>query len=135
MFFDLDFVRLNPMLVTYVDKLEFGKMNMSKRISAFIPYVIALAITFYALPFLICDTGSGMFLMLLIIPLLTFACSVAYGIRQGFDIFFTLITVIIFVPTIFIFYNSSAWIYIVAYGIVSLVGNLIGMIFYKKKNG
>ena len=107
---------------------------MNKKITAFIPYVIALTIIFYALPFLISDTGSGMFLMLLIIPLLTFICSVVFGIRQGFNIFFTLITAVLFVPTIFIFYNSSAWIYIVAYAIVSLVGNLIGLMFNKNKN-
>ncbi len=70
---------------------------MSKKIPAFIPYVIALVITFYVLPFLISDTGLEMFLMLLVIPLLTFACSVVFGIRQGFNIFFTLITVILFV--------------------------------------
>lgn len=107
---------------------------MRKKIFAFMPYVIVLAVIFYALPLLISDTGSGMFLMLLIIPLLTFACSAIYGKLQGFNIFFTFITVILFAPTIYIFYNSSASIYIVVYGIVSLVGNLIGMLFYKNKN-
>ena len=107
---------------------------MIKKLSAFIPYVIALVIIFYALPFLICDTGSGMFLMLIIIPILTFACSAIYGVRQGFNIFLTLITVILFVPTVFIFYNSSAWIYIAVYAIVSLAGNLIGTVFYKNKS-
>lgn len=107
---------------------------MNKKTTAFIPYVIALAIIFYALPFFISDTGSGMFLMLFIIPLLTFICAVVFGLRQGFHIFFALVTVILYAPTIFIFYNSSAWIYIVAYAIVSLVGNLTGMMVNKNKN-
>ena len=33
---------------------------------------------------------------------------------------------LIFIPSIFIFYNESAMIYVFAYGLVSLVGNLIG---------
>lgn len=106
---------------------------MKKRLLALIPYVIALAINFYVLPFLIQDTGSGMFVMLIVIPVLTFICAVIYGVRQGFDLLLPIIATILFAPTIFIFYNSSAWIYIIAYAIIALVGNGIGRIFYKKR--
>ena len=44
-----------------------------------------------------------------------------------------LVVAALFFPTIFIFYNSSAWIYVVAYAVISLVGNLVGWPFYKKK--
>jgi hypothetical protein len=40
---------------------------------------------------------------------------------------------ILFAPTIFIFYNTSAWVYIITYAIVALVGNGIGRIFYRKR--
>ena len=37
------------------------------------------------------------------------------------------------IPIQLIFYNSSAWIYVVAYAVISFVGNLVGWPFYKKK--
>lgn len=105
---------------------------MKKKLSAFAPYGLALAVIFYALPLLIGDTGSGMLLLLVIMPLLTFACAVGYGVRQGFHVGFALAAVLFFAPTIFIFYNASAWSYLVVYGTVALAGNLIGTAFYKK---
>ena len=106
---------------------------MRKKLSAFLPYILALAILFYILPLRIRDTGSGMLIMLLVIPFLTFLCSVIYGIRQGFQPLLALVTAILFAPTIFIFYNESAWIYIVIYAVITLVGNGIGGAFYKKE--
>ena len=106
---------------------------MKKKLLALIPYVIALVINFYVLPFFIRDTGSGMLMLLLVIPLLTFICAVIYGVRQGFDLLLPVVATILFAPTISIFYNSSAWVYIIAYAIIALVGNGIGRIFYKKR--
>ncbi len=106
---------------------------MKKKLLALIPYAIALAINFYLLPLLIKDTGVGMLMMLLVIPMLTFICSVIYGVRQGFDFMLPIIATILFAPTIFIFYNASAWVYIIVYSVISLAGNGIGRIFYKKR--
>ena len=96
------------------------------------PYIIFLSIIFYVLPLLIIDTGSGMFILVLVIPVLIFVCSVIYGIKHGFSPLFTLITAILFAPSILIFYNSTAWIYIVVYSIISFVGNIIAIIPHKK---
>lgn len=106
---------------------------MKKKLFTLIPYAIALAINFYVLPLLIRNTGLAMLVMLLVIPLITFICAVIYGIRQGFDPLFALVAGILFVPTIFIFYNISAWGYIIAYVIIALVGNGVGRAFYKKR--
>ena len=106
---------------------------MKKKILALLPYVIVLAIIFYVLPLLIKDTGSGMFMLLLVIPLLTLICAVIYGVRQGFDFLLPVTATILFAPTIFIFYNRSAWVYIIAYAVIALVGNGIGRAFHKKK--
>ena len=106
---------------------------MKKKLLVLLPYSIILAIAFYVLPLLIKDTGSGMFILLLVIPLLTLICAVIYGVRQGFDFLLPLTAVILFVPTIFIFYNASAWVYIIAYAVITLVGNGIGSIFPKRK--
>lgn len=106
---------------------------MKKKLLALLPYAITLAIAFYVLPLFIKDTGSGMFMLLLVIPLLTFVCAIVYGVRQGFDFLLTIAAIILFAPTIFIFYNTSAWIYIIAYAVIALVGNGIGRIFHKKR--
>lgn len=106
---------------------------MKKKLSALLPYVIVLAIIFYVLPLLIKDTGIGMLMLLLVIPLLTFICALIHGVRQGFDFLLPLATAVLFAPTIFIFYNASAWVYIIAYAVIALVGNGIGRAFHKKK--
>ena len=106
---------------------------MKKILLALLPYVIVLAIIFYVLPLLIKDTGIGMFMLLLAIPLLTLICAIIYGVRQGFDFLFPLTVAVLFAPTIFIFYNRSAWVYIIAYAVIALVGNGVGRAFQKRK--
>ena len=105
---------------------------MKKKILALIPYVATLIIIFYLLPLVVKNTGFAMLMMLIIMPLSTFACTVIYGVRQGFDFILPILAIVLLAPTIFIFYNSSAWIYIVIYAVIAFIGNGMGRIFYKK---
>ena len=105
---------------------------MKKTLSTIIPYLTVLIANFYILPWLIHDTGAAMLLMLFVIPLISFGCAVFYGFRLGFDFIFPAMVMILFTPTIFIYYNSSAWPYIIAYGVIAFVGISIGRIFHKK---
>lgn len=73
-------------------------------------FYILLFVDFYVIPWFIKDTGSAMIVMLMIIPLICFITSIFYGIRNGFDFWYILIVAIMFTPSIFMFYNSSAWI-------------------------
>lgn len=68
-----------------------------------------------------------MIVMLMIIPLIGLLASVFYGIRNGFDFWYILIVAIMFTPSIFIFYNASAWVYVVGYTVIALLGNLIAL--------
>ncbi len=104
---------------------------MKKFLYAMIPYAAVLAVNFYLIPFLILDTGSAMFLMLLVMPLISLACAVVYGVRRGFDFILPVMAMILFFPTIFIYYNSSAWPYVIAHGVIALGGVGIGRIFHK----
>ncbi|MEK6454747.1 hypothetical protein [Caldifermentibacillus hisashii] len=104
-------------------------MNNIKRA---LPYLTIIMLSFYLLPLLIKDTGTGMTMLLVVIPCICFICSFVYGMKNSFHPFYTIVVAILFVPSIFIFYNITAWIYIVIYGITALIGNLIGMIFYKQ---
>lgn len=90
-----------------------------------------LALVFYGVPWMIRDTGSGMIIMLIVLPLLCFATSCGYGMKNGFRFRYALIVAAMFIPSIFIFYNSSAWIYAAAYGVIALLGNLAALPFHK----
>lgn len=94
-------------------------------------FYLVLLIDFYIIPLFIKNTGSAMALMLAIIPLICLITSIFCGIRNGLDFSYILTVAIIFIPSIFIFYNSSAWVYALGYGVIALVGNLIALAFRK----
>jgi uncharacterized membrane protein len=94
-------------------------------------YLLICAAAFYVLPLLGKDTGSFMLILLMLIPLICFIASLFYGVKNGFNFIFSLIVGVLFIPTIFLYYNSSAWVYILAYTVISMVGNLIGGFFVK----
>lgn len=96
-------------------------------------YLLVCAIAFYVLPLLGKDTGSFILILLIIIPVICFITSLFYGIKNGFDFIFSVIVGILFIPTIFIYYNSSAWVYIIGYAIISLIGNSADGFFVKRE--
>ncbi len=113
----------------YICEVQFMRLNKST-----LPFLLVIVLDFYFLPLLISSTGSGMLILLVVIPSICFICSLFYGIKHSFHIMYPAIVAVLFLPTIFIFYNSTAWIYILAYGVIALMGNIIGMMFYKHKN-
>ncbi len=96
-----------------------------------LPYLVVNAIAFYLLPLLIQNTGIAMFVMLIGIPLVCFLVALVYGIKNGLNWLYPFMVAILFIPTIFIFYNYTAWVYIVGYGVIALIGNFVGKLFYK----
>lgn len=95
-------------------------------------FYILLIIDFYVIPWFIKDTGSAMIVMLGMIPMVCFVTSMMYGIRNGFDFWYAFIVAILFIPAIFMFYNSSAWIYVVVYAGIALLGNFIALPLRKR---
>lgn len=106
---------------------------MKKKLLTMLPYLAALAVDFYLLPILARDTGSAMFLMLCVMPLAAFLVGVVRGVREGFDILLPAAALILFMPTIFLHYNATAWVYAPVYALVVLAGNGLGRAFYKKR--
>ena len=97
-------------------------------------YLIVIMLAFYVLPALINDTGTGIFFLLILIPIICFLTSLIYVIRHSFNLIFLLLIMILFVPTIFIFYNESAAVYVLIYGIIATTGNLLGSLIKKMSN-
>ena len=64
--------------------------------------------------------------LLIGIPAGCFVTALIYGIRHSFNLIYVLLVFLLFVPTIDLFYNSSAAMYACVYGTVALIGNGIG---------
>ena len=105
-----------------------------KKIREMSVYLIVITLAFYVLPAFINDTGSGIFFLLILIPIICFLTSLIYGIRHSFNLIFLLLIMILFIPTIFIFYNESAAVYVLIYGINAVIGNLLGSLIKKMSN-
>lgn len=84
------------------------------------------AVLFYILPLAAGPTDS-MGLIVLII-LFTFVLAIIEGIISNSAIkkFYPLVVSILFIPTIYIYYNDSVYIYIIWYLIESVIGLFIG---------
>ena len=104
-----------------------------KKLIGMIPYLAVIMLDFYLLPLLIRDTGSAMLMLLIVVPLICFVCSLVYGIKNSFCLAYAIAVAILFIPTILIFYNSTTWVYIFGYGAIALAGNAIGMVFIKER--
>jgi len=100
---------------------------MTDKLKKLWPYAIAIILAFYLLPLAITDTGSAMMIMLIGIPAVCLISSVLFGIKGGFWWPFGLIVAVLFIPTIFLFYNATAWFYTLVYAAVALAGDFAGM--------
>ena len=105
-----------------------------KKIREMSVYLIVITLAFYVLPAFINDTGTGIFFLIILTPIICFVTSIIYGIRHSFNLIFLLIIMILFIPTIFIFYNESAAVYVLIYGINAVIGNLLGSLIKKMSN-
>jgi len=105
-----------------------------KKIREMSVYLIVIILAFYVLPAFINDTGTGIFFLIILTPIICFVTSIIYGIRHSFNLIFLLIIMILFIPTIFIFYNESAAVYVLIYGIIATIGNLLGSLIKKMSN-
>ena len=105
-----------------------------KKIREMSVYLIVIILAFYVLPAFINDTGTGIFFLIILTPIICFVTSIIYGIRHSFNLIFLLIIMILFIPTIFIFYNESAAVYVLIYGIIAAIGNLLGSLIKKMSN-
>ena len=106
-------------------------MKQMKKLREMIPYLLVIILDFYLFPLLIRDTGSAMLILLMVIPLVCFICSLVYVIKNTFSLTYVIITTVLFIPSIPLFYNLTAWVYVMGYGVIALLGNAIGTLLGK----
>ena len=103
-----------------------------EKIKKMLPYLLINIGMFYLLPTLMIDTGSAMIILLILMPLGCFLTSLAYGVKNSFSWLYPIFVMLVFIPSIFIFYNESAFVYVFAYGVISLVESFLGASFNRK---
>jgi len=102
------------------------KMNISKKM---LPYLLPCILAFYFLPMI---SGIALFLMLFALPTVCFCSSFTYSMKNNFNFTFSLLIALIFLPTVFLFYNETALAYnTFIFFIVSLLRNGLGVPLYK----
>jgi hypothetical protein len=113
-------------------KLIKSMLSM-ERIKPMLPFLLVMIFAFYLLPLLIGGAGAGILILLTVIPVINFVCSFIFGLKYSFDIIYVILVMFLFIPTIIIFYNSTAFGYVIGYGIIALIANLIGAKVHKRK--
>lgn len=91
-----------------------------------IPYLAGIIAAFYLLPPCMRNTAGAMMVLLFAMPVLCFAISFAYGMMRGFHVLYPVAVGLCFLPSIWIFYNESALIYVAIYGALALLGSFLG---------
>lgn len=103
---------------------------MKEWIKKYTVYIV-IAMMYYFIPlYLVKDTGSGIFLLLIVIPVIVFLISLVFAKKNGFRWYFSVIIGLLWFPNVFIL-NDSASSYIIIYGVISLMGQLIGNLLRK----
>lgn len=102
---------------------------MNKLKNSMALYVGIFVILFYIVPFMskfIDDKSVPIALLILINPIACIIISVFFGYNNSFNLMYVLIIPLLFLPTIFMFYNSSATYYGVLYFIFTFMGMMSG---------
>ena len=103
---------------------------MKEWIKKYTVYIV-IAIMYYFIPlYLVKDAGSGIFLLLTAIPTIVFLISLIYAKKNGFKWYFSIIVGLLWFPNVFIL-NDSASSYIMIYGAISFIGQMIGNLLRK----
>ena len=104
-------------------------VNAAERVFAMKKMVLhwlLLALVFYLLPLAMRDTGTAMVVLLVAMPLACLGVGLAFGMKNKNVLAFSGVAALLFVPTVFIYYNSSALVYALAFGVMVLAGCTIG---------
>ena len=91
-----------------------------------VPYLGGIVAVFYLLPLFMRNTTGAMLVMLFAMPALCVTISFFYGRHHGFHPLYPVAVSLCFLPSIWIFYNESALIYVAIYGAMAFLGSFLG---------
>lgn len=96
------------------------------------PCYIALLASFWLLPLLMVNVGMAALILLLLMPVASFACGLWHGVSYGFSWWLPLMCCAFYLPTIFVYYNYTAWVYVIPNVLIIVAGLGIGSQIRKK---
>ena len=106
---------------------------MKEFIRKYYVYII-VTIAFYVATPLLCRDAGGAFLTLLVIfPLIILILSFIHSKTRGFNWWLSLIIGLLWLPVTLIYLNASALIYALIYGVISFLGQGLGLLLQRKK--
>ena len=114
---------------------------MSKRNRSLMKVAIALAVVYYILPLFSLSASDytqatfAVISLLFFMPATAFVASYLHVLWNGFGLDATAVAAVMFIPSIFIFYNSSAWIYVLIFAVSALGGSGLGTIVRQTRKG
>ncbi len=114
-------------------------VELRQSVKRMLPYIGTLAAFYYAVPLAsligshAVDSTMLMYVLYIFNPAVVFITNMVYTMRHGFNWFLPLLTGALFVPSIPIFYNQTAIIYIFSYIVLGFIGAAAG--FSIRKNG
>lgn len=104
------------------------KNNIWPRLKRAALYIVFVLVMFYTLPLLAMSTGSKM--LYNAVPVLDVCVALGVGYFFGRvgkrDPLFPAVCALLFLPCMFIFFNTSAWIYIPIIALAAFVGQCFG---------
>jgi hypothetical protein len=90
------------------------------------PWGVITLLGYYLVPLLIRDTGSAMVVLLAAFPAMVLLCGLLEGAGRPFSPLYAAFAALAFIPAVFLYYNTSAWIYVPLYGLLALAGSVLG---------
>ena len=106
---------------------------MKDKLMKMLPYLGVIIAAMYLMPLYGKDTGSFILILLYGVPLVILLVSIVYAANLGLNILLSIMVGIIFIPTIIIYYNSSAFIYVLIYIGISILGQILGRYVFRRK--
>lgn len=111
------------------------KTNLPKRLRRASVYMVLTFGIYLALPFMAIALDNSA-LYVVGVPLLDccgcMAVGYFYGRKNGRDPLMPAASAILFIPIMFMFYNSTAWVYIILMALFSFLGECVGCMFQGK---
>ena len=105
---------------------------MKNYIKEFIILIIQLFM-FYIFPLFAGPTDAIGMVMLIILSVLILSILIGF-LKSKIKYFYPLIVSILFIPSVFIYYNESALIHSIWYLVISTIGLLVGILLHKLIN-
>lgn len=95
-----------------------------------------LAVPIIGIPFML--SGSFTFTtvsLFAIFPLLCLSCGVVCGRKNGLQLFYPALAGVLFLPSLFLFYDTSIWSFVIIYIFTAFIGVAIGSFIQKNNSG